>query len=228
MTLMEWWLAFGGVLLLGFQSSISPCPLATNIAAISYIGRRVSKPREVLLSGFLYMFGRTLAYFALAFCVLCIPIFSGDQVTRYFSVTVGIFLGPMMIVIGMILLGLLNFSIPSVHEEVLTKIVDRLGIWSAFPLGIIFALAFCPTTAAMFLGMLTLAAKTQSWFLFPLSFGISSTLPFLVLAGVLAYQIHFLSKILNTLQNIDMWMRNITGVLFIVLGIYLSILHNFS
>ena len=225
---MEWWLAFCGVLLLGFQSAISPCPLTTNIAAISYIGRRVSSPREVLFSGLLYMCGGTLAYFVLAFCVLCIPIFSGDQITRYFAVAVGIVLGPMMILIGMMLLGLLNFSIPSVQEEVLRKIVDRLGIWSAFPLGTIFAIAFCPTTAAMFLGMLTLAAQAKSWLLFPLSFGISSTLPCLMIAGVLAYQIRFLSKMLNTLQNIDMWMKNIAGTLFIVLGIYLSIKHNFS
>jgi cytochrome c biogenesis protein CcdA len=39
---------------LGILTSISPCPLSTNIAAISYVGRKVGKPRSVLLAGLLY------------------------------------------------------------------------------------------------------------------------------------------------------------------------------
>ena len=228
MNATEWWLALSGVMLLGFQTAISPCPLTTNIAAISYIARRVSHAREVLLSGFLYMLGQTLAYAALAFCVLCIPLFSGDQLTRYFSVTVGIFLGPLMILIGMTLTGMLNFSIPGVDEQTLRKIVDRFGVWSAFPLGAIFAIAFCPTTAATFLGMLTLAAQAKSWFLFPLLFGICAALPIFILASVIAYHIRLLGKILQTVQSIDGWMRNLTGILFIVLGIYLTVRYNFT
>ena len=224
----EWWLAFGGMMLLGFQTSISPCPLTANIAAISYIARRVSRPHEVLFSGLLYMFGQTLAYIALSFCVLWAPMFSGDQLTRYFSMAVGVFLGPMMILIGMMLTGMLNFSIAGVNEKTLQKIVERLGMWSAFPLGAIFAVAFCPTTAATFLGMLTLAAQAKSWFLFPTCFGVCATLPIFVLAGVIAYHIHLLSRILQVVQNIDVWMRNVTGTLFIVLGIYLTIRHNFA
>ena len=227
MNTAEWWLAFGGVLLLGVQTSTSPCPLTTNIAAISYIARRVSKPYEVLFSGFLYMLGQTLTYVTLSFCVLCVPMFPGDQLTRSFAVMVGIFFGPLMILAGMMLTGMLNFSIPGVNEQTLRKIVERFGMWSAFPLGSVFAVAFCPTTAATFLGMLALAAQTQSCFLFPICFGVSATLPVLVLAGVIAYHIRLLSKILQVVQNIDAWMRNLTGTLFIVLGFYLTIRHNF-
>ena len=228
MSTTEWWLALGGVVLLGFQTAISPCPVTTNIAAISYIARRVSRTREVVLSGFLYMLGQTLAYTALAFCVLCVPVFSGDQLTRYFSITIGIFLGPLLILIGMMLTGMLSFSIPGVDEQTLRKIVDRFGIWSTFPLGAIFAVAFCPTTAATFLGMLTLAAQAKSWFLFPLIFGVCAALPIFVLAGVIACHIHLLGKILQTVQRIDVWMRNLTGILFIGLGVYLTVRHNLS
>ena len=228
MAIWQWWLAFGGVLLLGVQTSISPCPLTTGIAAISYIARRVSRPREILFSGFLYMLGQTAAYTAMSFCVLCLPMFSGDQLTRFFAVAVGIFLGPLMILGGMMLMGMMNFAIPGVDEQTLRKIVDRLGMWSAFPLGMIFAVAFCPTTAATFLGMLAIAVQVQSWFLFPIFFGLSAAFPIFVLAGVIGYPIHFLSTILRVTQNIDLWMRNIVGTLFIVLGIYLTIRHNFT
>ena len=50
---------------MGIQTSISPCPLATNIAAISYIGRRVGNARQVFLAGLLYTLGRTLVYLTL-------------------------------------------------------------------------------------------------------------------------------------------------------------------
>ena len=137
-------------------------------------------------------------------------------------------LGPVMILVGMMPTGMLNFSIPGVNEQTLRKIVDRFGMWSAFPLGVAFAVAFCPTTAAMFLGMLTLAAQAKSWIIFSMCFGVSATLPVLVLAGVITSHIRLLSKILQVAQNIDVWMRNLTGILFIVLGIYLTIRHNFA
>ena len=47
---------------LGVLTSISPCPLATNIAAISYIGKESDRPRTVLLTGTLYTLGRALTY----------------------------------------------------------------------------------------------------------------------------------------------------------------------
>ena len=226
--MMEWRLAIGGILFMGLIESLRPCPIVTNIAAISYISRRLGNPREVLFSGLLYGAGRVLTYVSLAFCVLCIPFFTGDQLTRYFSACAGIFLGPMIILIGMTLTGLLSFPIPGIDGELPSRIVNRLGIWSAFPLGMILALAFCPVTAAMFLGMLTLAAKAESYFLFPLLYAVCSALPIVVLAGLIAYQARLLSKVLRVLQNADVWMKYVVGNLFIVLGIYLTIRNNFS
>ena len=47
---------------LGFLCSISPCPLATNIAAISFVSRKVGKVGVVLSAGVLYTLGRTITY----------------------------------------------------------------------------------------------------------------------------------------------------------------------
>jgi len=44
-------------LYLGLLTSISPCPLATNIAAISYVGRKVGDSRWVMAAGLLYTLG---------------------------------------------------------------------------------------------------------------------------------------------------------------------------
>ncbi|MGW8258007.1 MAG: hypothetical protein ACWGMZ_11015, partial [Thermoguttaceae bacterium] len=56
---MEEFIFFGvlSALWLGILTSISPCPLATNIAAISYIGRRVDSSKQVFLTGLVYTLG---------------------------------------------------------------------------------------------------------------------------------------------------------------------------
>ncbi len=48
----EYVVGIGAALWVGILTSISPCPLATNIAAISYIGRRVGNSKQVFLTGF--------------------------------------------------------------------------------------------------------------------------------------------------------------------------------
>lgn len=49
-------------LLLGLLTAISPCPLATNIAAVSYIGKDVADRRRVFAKGLMYTLGRTVSY----------------------------------------------------------------------------------------------------------------------------------------------------------------------
>jgi cytochrome c-type biogenesis protein len=67
---------------LGLLTSISPCPLASNIAAISYIGRRVGSPRQVMLSGVLYTLGRSLAYVVLG-ALLVASVLSVPQLSMF-------------------------------------------------------------------------------------------------------------------------------------------------
>jgi cytochrome c biogenesis protein CcdA len=61
----EFLLAAGSAFWLGILTSLSPCPLATNIAAISFVARRVGSPAKVFLTGLLYTAGRTLTYLVL-------------------------------------------------------------------------------------------------------------------------------------------------------------------
>ncbi|MDO5565573.1 MAG: aromatic aminobenezylarsenical efflux permease ArsG family transporter, partial [Planctomycetia bacterium] len=216
-------MAKGGVFLLGVQTSISPCPLATNIAAISYIGRKAGNSKQVLWSGLLYTLGRMMAYVVLAMLLLIFVLFSGDQLTRFFQTVIHGYLGPIMILIGMFLLGLLSFSLDGSNTEKMQKLVDRFGLWSALPIGIIFALAFCPTSAATFLAMIGLATKVKSSFIFPAVFGISTALPVLIFTGILAFQSNRLANAFQVVGKIDWWSRTITGIIFLVIGIWFSL-----
>ena len=48
--------------LLGLMTAVSPCPLATNIAAIGFIGRNIGNRRRIFRNGLLYALGRVIAY----------------------------------------------------------------------------------------------------------------------------------------------------------------------
>ena len=61
----DFWVGVTSATWLGVLTSISPCPLATNIAAISYIGKQVDRPCTVLLTGAMYTLGRAFTYMIL-------------------------------------------------------------------------------------------------------------------------------------------------------------------
>ena len=51
--------------ILGILINISPCPLCTNITAVSYLSKDIGNRKKVVLNSFLYMLGKTLAYVGL-------------------------------------------------------------------------------------------------------------------------------------------------------------------
>lgn len=214
---------------LGILTSISPCPLATNIAAISYIGRRVDSSREVFLSGLLYTLGRMLAYLALAI-ILVASVLSVPQISMFLQKYMHILLGPILILVGMFLLGLIQFSMGnSGISEKTQKRVDSLGIWGALFLGFIFALSFCPTSAALFFGsLIPLSLEANSSVAMPVIYGAGTALPVLVFAVLIALSAQSVGKAFNVLSKIEWWARRITGIVFLLIGIYFSLKYIFE
>ena len=214
-----------GALLLGLQTAISPCLLAMNITAVAYLGRS----HNVWFAGSLYAFGQVLAFWGLTLLILGIPLFSGDQVTRFFASTLYALLGPLLILIGMMLAGLIRFSLPAWDGQMMQTITDRFGQWSALPLGIMFALAFCPTTAATFLAMLTLTAERMTisatltpLLTLPVFFGLGASLPILLFAGILSAQRRSLDQMFRRITGIERPARWLTGAVFIIAGLWLT------
>lgn len=214
---------------LGILTSISPCPLATNIAAISYIGRKVGDSRQVFLTGLLYTVGRTLTYLGLAF-VLVASLLSIPQVSMFLQRSMHLVLGPILIVVGMFLLGLieLNTGGGGLGERLQAR-VDALGIWGALLLGIVFALTFCPTSAALFFGSLVpLSLKVNSSVTLPVLYGVGTALPVMVFAVLLATSAQSVGKAYNVLARIEWFARILTGWIFVLVGIWFSLKHVFQ
>jgi cytochrome c-type biogenesis protein len=221
--------AAASALWLGILTSISPCPLAMNITAISYTGRRVGDPRRVLASGVLYTVGRALTYTVLG-ALLVASLLSAPRLSHYLQKYMNLALGPLLIIIGMVLLELISFARRGggVGESTRRR-VDRLGIWGAMLLGILFALSFCPVSAALFFGsLLTLAVAHESGVVLPAVYGIGTGLPVLVFAFIIAFGANRIGKAYDNLASFELWARRITGTVFIAAGIYYSLTNIFG
>ena len=214
---------------LGLLTSISPCPLVTNIAAISYIGRRVGSPRQVVLSGILYTLGRTLAY-ALLGALLVASVLSVPQLSMFLQKYMNKLIGPLLVVVGMFLLELIQLNTPGAGmNEGLRKRVDALGLWGALPLGVVFALTFCPVSAALFFGsLIPLAVQAQSSLVLPGLYGVGTAVPVLVFTFLIALGAKSVGRAFNALTKAEIWARRVTGIVFLMIGIYYALKFDFG
>lgn len=222
-------IGIGAALWLGILTSMSPCPLATNIAAISYVGRRVEKTRWVLMAGLLYTLGRSLAYLVVAIIVtkglLSIPGVS-NFLQRYMNLLVG----PIMLAVGLLLLDIWRFSFNGggVGSGLQARI-DKMGVWGAGVLGILFALALCPVSAGLFFGgLIPLAIKNHSAILFPTVYGIGTALPVIGFSLLLAFGAHLVGVAFKKMTIIEIWVRRSTAVVMILVGVVLILKNNFG
>jgi len=214
---------------LGILTSISPCPLATNIAAISYIGRRVDNTRQVFLTGLLYTLGRTLSYLGLAFLLIATAR-SVPQVSMFLQKYMPVILGPILVLVGMFLLGLINISLGGAGlSKEMQQRVDALGIWGALPLGVVFALSFCPVSAALFFGsLIPLSITANSSVSLPVAYGVGTAVPVIVFAVLIAVSANSVGRAFNTLTKIEWWARMGTGSIFLLIGVYFCLKYIFE
>ena len=210
----------------GILTSISPCPLATNITAISFVGRKTGSPAGVLLSGLLYTVGRALVYTAIGM-LLVMSLLSAPTVSMTLQTWMNKLLGPILILVGMVMLGLLRLTFRGRGmSEGLQQRVEAWGLLGALALGALFALSFCPVSATLFFGsLLPLAVKHGSGVLLPFIYGIGTAIPVVIFAIVLAFGARWLGKIFERVTQVERWMRMVTGVVFIGVGIYMSLVH---
>ena len=214
---------------LGILTSISPCPLATNITAISFIGKRLSKPKMVFLSGLFYVLGRMLTYTVLG-ALLVASTLSIPELANLLQRNINIFLGPVLIITALFLLRIIPLTLSGFGlSQKMQNHAANLGIWGSGLLGIIFALSFCPTSAALFFGsLIPLSLKHNSSVMLPSLYGIGTGLPVIVFAFLVALGTRYVGIVFNKLTIIEVWARRVTGIIFLLVGIYYSLIYIFK
>jgi cytochrome c biogenesis protein CcdA len=214
---------FIGAFLVGLLASLGPCPLTTNITALGYISKELASPRRVLLTCGLYTLGRMLAYGALGLVVLAAGVQIG-RLSNSLQTLAEIALGPLLILVGLVLLDLIRPTM-IIGGAWMERWSQRLAHWSgagAFLLGMLFALAFCPYSAALYFGVLIpLALKSAGGVAFPLLFGIGTSMPVIVIGVPLALGAMRFAAGLDALARVERGMRKVAALIFIGAGLYM-------
>jgi cytochrome c biogenesis protein CcdA len=211
-------LASGACVLAGIMTTVHPCPLTTNIASVSLLTGWSARRRNTGLTLFFFICGYVFSYLIIAI-LLSSGALSIPRISYVLQIMVNYFLGPVLVLIGMLLADLLNLN-RFYKGRILTFIRSRnwSGIY-AFPLGSIIALSFCPATAAIFFGILIpLSVDHEQNIFFPLLYALGASLP-LVAVSTLMRQGVSLSK--N--PALRKYLPKFSGWILIIIGIILSI-----
>jgi len=213
-------------LLLGLVTAISPCPMATNIAAIAYVSRRATERKYAVITGILYTLGRMFSYSILGILIIVagLEIPGVASFLQDFGERV---LGPLLIVVGLIMLNIHRFSF-GLGGGKLSAIGEKVAGWGmigGFVLGVLFALAFCPYSAVLFFGVLIpLALKSTGGVTLPAVFAIGTGLPVLVFGTLISVGVTKVSTWLNAVTRAEKVIRIIVSIIFIGVGIYYVVL----
>lgn len=216
--------------LLGLLTAISPCPLATNIAAIGFISKDIENRRLIFLKGILYAIGRISAYTVLG--IVLISILKEGASVFGIQKTVGkwgeLLLGPLLLLIGLFLLFGNRLNLPKFGFDGNGERLAKKGGWGALLLGVLFAMAFCPSSGIFYFGMLIpmSVTATAGWML-PILFAVATAFPVLVVAWILAFSVEKIGEFYGKIQTIQKWLNIIVGALFLIIGFYYCIIMYF-
>ena len=214
---------------LGILTSISPCPLASNIAALSFCLRGTPSGRGAVGRGAAYSLGRSAAYAGLAmliaFAGLSIPLVS-DFLQRYINKA----LGPVLVLTGAVLLDLLPLSFGSWRpSQAWTARLGSGGALGSAGMGFLLALAFCPVSAAIFFGaLIPLALKSGSSAWLPFVYGIATGLPVLFFAAAAVGGAAAVARNYEKAAVLERWARTATGIVLVFVGVYFTLRYIFQ
>lgn len=209
--------------LLGLLTALSPCPLATNIAAIGFIGKNIENKKQIFINGLLYTLGRVLSYTILG--IMLIMILKKGSSMFGVQKTIGVWgeliIGPLLLIIGIFMLWGNKLNLPKFGFSGNPEGLAKKGSWGALMIGILFALAFCPTSGVFYFGMLIpMSATSAAGYLLPVIFAVATAIPVLAVAWILAFSVQQISSFYGTMQKVQKWMNIAVGVIFIIIGIY--------
>lgn len=137
-------------------------------------------------------------------------------------------LGPALLLIGLFMLFGNKLKLPSFGFKGNGEGLARKGRWGAFLLGVLFAMAFCPTSGVFYFGMLIpMSATTAAGYLLPILFAVATALPVLIVAWILAFSVQHIGSFYGKMQTVQKWLNRIVGGLFTIIGVYYCVMMYF-
>ncbi|MBI5030338.1 MAG: sulfite exporter TauE/SafE family protein [Chloroflexi bacterium] len=213
---------FLAAFVLGLVGAFSPCQLSTNVAAFAFISRDVAESKRVTRSAVAYVLGKVLVYSLVGGAAILL----GLQLTQV-SIPVVVFtrkaLGPALIILGLLMLGVIKLSLPifaQVSDRLRNNLVEQRDARGSFLLGVAFAFAACPTLFVLFFGtMIPLALSSFGGITFPAIFAIGTSVPLMLFVGLVVYGTQSITPLVKKLRSADVWVTRIAAIVFILVGI---------
>ena len=206
--------------ILGLMMAISPCPLATNITAIAYIGKDLENRRKVFYNGLIYTLGRIVSYSTLGVAIYYGA--SGYKISDIFQGYGERLLGPVLLIVGILMLNLIPWGwlrIAKIDWQKKLRI-DSGSYLGMFLLGVVFALAFCPYSGVLYFALLIPLTIESSNLLLPPVFAIATGFPVIIVAWLIAFTLSGVGNFYNRIKAFEIWFRRIVAGLFIFTGMY--------
>lgn len=208
-------------LVFGLMGATAPCQLTTNLSAIAYVSRRLGEGRP-WAEAVTYTLGKVLMYTVAGGAVIGLGLQIQASTVPVVIVARKV-LGPLLIVIGLVFLGLLNLRISLGHGLVraIQRRMSIRGAWGAFLMGVVFSFAFCPTLFLLFFGLtVPLGLRSNAGLLVPGVFAIGTALPLLAYAGLVAAGSGLAGAYARRLSGSHAVVRRVAGAIFILAGIH--------
>ena len=211
---------------IGIAAAVAPCPLTTNLAAIGYLTRHVGEQRRVAWAAAAYTLGRMAAYVGLGL-LLSLGLSQAPQVSYWLQEELPNYLAPVLLIAGLVILDCIPFlSIGRKPGAATAQKLGRCGAGGGFLLGVLFALALCPPSAALFFGVaLPVAAQSGSvgaWLGISI-FGLGTALPVAAFALLLTCSAAKAAKAMQCLPRIQSICKYVSGGALLLLGAYMTI-----
>ena len=211
--------------ILGLMTALSPCPLATNITAIGYIGKDFNNRKQVVYRGVVYTIGRAITYTAIGLIIF----FGASQfkISGFVQQWGEKILGPTLIIIGLFMFGIIKLNIKGIaflNDKI--QQLNKNSYTDVLTMGIVFAFAFCPYSGVLYFGMLMpLTITSTSGLYLPIVFAVATGIPVLIFAWIIAYSVSNISKYFNRIKAFEYMFRRIVALVFVGFGIYYMLIN---
>ncbi|MFA5246821.1 MAG: sulfite exporter TauE/SafE family protein [Candidatus Micrarchaeia archaeon] len=205
-------------LLIGIATSISPCPLGSNVAAVALISKKAGSGKRAALLSLSYAAGRAATYvlvaalaalFGVAIAGIALPLQAYSE----------LILSAVLLLSGLMLIGKIQVNFDALDSEKLRFLLEK-GILGAFLLGAGLALVFCPVSAALFFGgVVPLVFSTKDWLFLPIAYGIGTAIPVIFFSPALPFagkKLGSFSRFGNKITLALGWMLILAGVFYLL------------
>jgi cytochrome c-type biogenesis protein len=204
-------------LVLGLIGALAPCQLTGNIGAITFYGNRSIQSKHQWVEIGFFVLGKIVVFTLLGLAVWGLGRGFQDLLPEFFSVFRK-FIGPLFIIIGLVLAGILKMR----WLDALTGHFPKWegeGKLGSFLMGVSFSIAFCPTMFSLFFfSLMPLVLSTSYGVALPSVFAIGTSVPVLIFAAIITY-IGLDGALLKKSRKLGKGIQSIAAIIFIILGI---------